>query len=337
MRETITLYNDSVRWGIRDETLLKVRGEVTEMTEQIRKILSVLLAFIMVMLCSAAAFADDELVEIDDDWGYVSREVIEQHTPEMTQELIHKDDNNWKKEEPAPKKEEKKEEPKKEEKKEEAPKKEEKKEEAPKQEEKKEEAPKQEEKQEEAPKQEEVPEENKESTAAGQKDAAPAENSSEATSDTNNEAAVGTGDEAASGDHENASGTGDETASDPSEGNQDEPEGETAEAGEGSESEQNGEDPADETAEGEPAEDEPEAQGDQVTVSVKSSLKAQGEMALTAVVNDPEGREYSYQWQVSEDGGQNFTDIENATTAEIEVLLNEENINNLWRVKVQAN
>ena len=60
-------------------------------------------------------------------------------------------------------------------------------------------------------------------------------------------------------------------------------------------------------------------------------------MALTAVVNDPEGREYSYQWQVSEDGGQNFTDIENATTAEIEVLLNEENINNLWRVKVQAN
>lgn len=287
------------------------------MTEQIRKILSVLLAFIMVMLCSAAAFADDELVEIDDDWGYVSREVIEQHTPEMTQELIHKDDNNWKKEEPAPKKEEKKEEPKKEE--------------------KKEEAPKQEEKQEEAPKQEEVPEENKEGTAAGQKEDTSAETSNETASDS--------GDEPTSGSEDaTEAGTGDETAADVSEGNGDESvtettegdpaEGETAE---GSETEQTGDAPADEAEDGETGTEEQEGQGDQVTVSVKSSLKAQGEMALTAVVNDPEGREYSYQWQVSEDGGQNFTDIENATTAEIEVLLNEENINNLWRVKVQAN
>ena len=59
-------------------------------------------------------------------------------------------------------------------------------------------------------------------------------------------------------------------------------------------------------------------------------------MRLLAVVNDPEGRDFLYQWQVSEDRGITYTDIQEATTDELKVELNDENINDMWRVRVQA-
>ena len=94
------------------------------MTKKLMKIFALVMACMMVLFISAAAYADevpakaetaeeeileqeeaetegveefddDDLVEIDDDWGYVSPEVIEQHTPEMTQEFIHADDPDW--------------------------------------------------------------------------------------------------------------------------------------------------------------------------------------------------------------------------------------------------
>ena len=67
------------------------------------------------------------------------------------------------------------------------------------------------------------------------------------------------------------------------------------------------------------------------------SMEDEFTMKLHAVVNDPEGRQFIYQWQVSEDGGQNYSDIEEATKAELDVELNAENINNLWRVRVDFN
>ena len=94
------------------------------MTKKLMKIFALVMACMMVLFISAAAYADeipakaenteeeileqeeaetegveefddDDLVEIDDDWGYISPEVIEQHTPEMTQEFIHADDPDW--------------------------------------------------------------------------------------------------------------------------------------------------------------------------------------------------------------------------------------------------
>ena len=235
-----------------------LRREVTEMTKKISKILAILLAFTMFFMISVTAFADeettaeepvqeetvaeeepekeeepakkeeapqqepvkeeeppkaeetkeeepeeepeadhssdddDELVEIEDDWGYVSPEVIEQHTPAHTPEFIHADDPDWKPEE---------------------------------------------------------------------------ENGTEET---------------------------------------------------------DGEQPEDETA------DAP------VTVKVISTMKSDDEMNLAAVVSDPLQREYSYQWQVSEDGGKSYRDMDNATEAELDILLDETNVTNLWRVKVQV-
>ena len=85
------------------------------------------------------------------------------------------------------------------------------------------------------------------------------------------------------------------------------------------------------------AEEEPEAEEEilQVTVTVKATLIDENLMVLDAVVKDPEGRNFTYQWQVSEDGGLTYVDIEDATEAELKVELTEENLNDLWRVKVQ--
>ena len=80
---------------------------------------------------------------------------------------------------------------------------------------------------------------------------------------------------------------------------------------------------------------EAEEEDPQITVIVKATLVDEGIMVLDAVVKDPEGRSFTYQWQVSEDGGLTYTDIEDATEAELMVELTEENINDLWRVKVQ--
>ena len=54
------------------------------------------------------------------------------------------------------------------------------------------------------------------------------------------------------------------------------------------------------------------------------------------MVNDPEGRQYIYQWQVSEDGGENFLDILGATADELQVELTENNRNDMWRIWGQA-
>ena len=80
---------------------------------------------------------------------------------------------------------------------------------------------------------------------------------------------------------------------------------------------------------------EEEEEDPQITVTVKATLVDEGIMVLDAVVKDPEGRSFTYQWQVSEDGGLTYKDIEDATEAELMVELTEENINDLWRVKVQ--
>ena len=70
-------------------------------------------------------------------------------------------------------------------------------------------------------------------------------------------------------------------------------------------------------------------------MTVKATLIDENLMVLDAVVKDPEGRSFTYQWQVSEDGGLTYVDIEDATEAELTVELTEENLNDLWRVKVQ--
>ena len=73
-----------------------------------------------------------------------------------------------------------------------------------------------------------------------------------------------------------------------------------------------------------------------VTVTVEISMIDDTIMRLLAVVNDPEGRDFLYQWQVSEDSGMTYTDIPEANTDELKVELTDENITDMWRVKVQA-
>ena len=73
-----------------------------------------------------------------------------------------------------------------------------------------------------------------------------------------------------------------------------------------------------------------------VTVTVEVSMISGNLMYLQAVVNDPEGRDFLYQWQVSEDCGMTYMDIPEANTDELKVELTDENITDMWRVKVQA-
>ena len=103
------------------------------------------------------------------------------------------------------------------------------------------------------------------------------------------------------------------------------------ESGEGSSDEANPEE--EETAE---PESEPETEKARVTVKVEISMIDETVMRLLAVVDDPEGREFLYQWQVSEDSGMTYTDIPEATTDELKVELTDENISDMWRVRVQA-
>ena len=81
--------------------------------------------------------------------------------------------------------------------------------------------------------------------------------------------------------------------------------------------------------------EEDKAQEAAVTVKIVATMTGENEMKLSAVVNDPEGRDYTFQWQVSVDGGKTFTDIADETAAEMDVELTEENITDMWRVKVQ--
>ena len=74
------------------------------MTEKIRKMLVLTLAFVMLMFVFVPSFAedvseeteefeDDELYTFDDDYcGYADSDLIADHTPEMTEELIFADD-----------------------------------------------------------------------------------------------------------------------------------------------------------------------------------------------------------------------------------------------------
>ncbi|MBR5961838.1 MAG: hypothetical protein IKZ98_12700 [Clostridia bacterium] len=99
------------------------------------------------------------------------------------------------------------------------------------------------------------------------------------------------------------------------------------------EDDEEGELPGEEPEETEPA-SEPEKP--RVTVTVEISMIDDTIMRLLAVVNDPEGRDFLYQWQVSQDGGMTYTDIQEATTEELRVELTDENINDMWRVRVQS-
>ena len=79
------------------------------------------------------------------------------------------------------------------------------------------------------------------------------------------------------------------------------------------------------------AEEEPE-----ITITITTVMSGEHEMKLIALVNDPANRKYTYQWQVSEDGGQSYTDIENETEDVLRVELDETNINDFWRVMVKV-
>ena len=70
---------------------------------------------------------------------------------------------------------------------------------------------------------------------------------------------------------------------------------------------------------------------------VEAVMVSDNEMKLKAKVNAPEGSVLSFQWQVSQDNGQNYSNIENATASEILVTLAESDMTNLWRVRVEAN
>ena len=63
-------------------------------------------------------------------------------------------------------------------------------------------------------------------------------------------------------------------------------------------------------------------------------MRSDNLMHLKAVIDDPEGNEYEYQWQVSVDGGENYEDVEDQTEDFMDVELDEENASNLWRVRV---
>ena len=255
------------------------------MTKKLMKIFALVMACMMVLFVSVAAYADEvpaeektteeevleqeeeveveveaeaeteeepdeeDLVEIDDDWGYISPEVIEQHTPEMTQEFIHADDPNW------PPKEETEATP--------------------------------------EPVAETTPE-VQETVEESVKDEAPAveETPAEVTEEKNEAEAT-----------EETEVTEDTT--------------ETTE-----------------TAETEETVEESAEQASKVTVKVTASMRSENLMHLKAEIDDPEGNEYEYQWQVSVDGGENYEDVEDQTEDFMDVELDEENASNLWRVRV---
>ena len=267
------------------------------MTKKLMKIFALVMACMMVLFISAAAYADevpakaetaeeeileqeeaetegveefddDDLVEIDDDWGYVSPEVIEQHTPEMTQEFIHADDPDWQPKEETAATPEPVAEP--------------------------------------APEVQETVEEPAENKAA---------ESTETPADVTDE------DKAESVD------VTENQAEDQSE---EETKEENAEPGE----EENVESTEEENVES--TEEENTEEASKVTVKVTASMRSDNLMHLKAVVDDPEGHEYEYQWQVSVDGGENYEDCEDQTEEFMDVELDEENASNIWRVRVHT-
>jgi len=198
---------------------------------------------------SEEEFDDDDLVEIEDDWGYVSRELIEQHTPEITQEFIHADDPDW------------------------------------------------------------VPE-GKEKPAAEEPAQENAPETAEDVTETEEESPAEATEETKTSTEESAEETKEETV------------------------EETAEETVEETQE--ETEEESEETASKVVVKVTASMRNENLMHLKAEVQDPEGKDYNYQWQVSVDGGDNYEDVEDAEEDFLDVELDEENMMNLWRVKVHA-
>ena len=82
-------------------------------------------------------------------------------------------------------------------------------------------------------------------------------------------------------------------------------------------------------------EEEDGEQVPEVTVTVTTVITGENEMKLIALVNDPENRAYTYQWQVSDNQGASYSDIADETSDVLRIELSEENRNNFWRVKVK--
>ena len=275
------------------------------MTKKLMKIFALMMACMMVLFISAAAYADevpakaetaeeeileqeeaetegveefddDDLVEIDDDWGYVSPEVIEQHTPEMTQEFIHADDPDW-----PPK---------------------------------------------------------DETAATSEPVTEPAPEVQETVEEpTENKAAESTETPADVTDEDKAEPI-DVTENQAEDQSEEETKEENAEPGEEENVESTEEENVESTEEEniEPTEEENTEEASKVTVKVTASMRSDNLMHLKAVVDDPEGNEYEYQWQVSVDGGENYEDVEDQTEEFMDVELDEENASNIWRVRVHA-
>ena len=75
----------------------------------------------------------------------------------------------------------------------------------------------------------------------------------------------------------------------------------------------------------------------EIIVTVEAVMVSENEMKLIATVHGAEEEtEFTFQWQVSVDEGESYSDIEDATENEILILLTEEDFGNLWRVRVQT-
>jgi len=341
------------------------------MTRKISMILALVLAVVMMALISVPSFAeeteeagwipeavateeptgeegeaeddDDFAIFDDDDWGYADPELIAAHTPEMTQEFIHADDPDW-----VPEGENEAEIPEAENPGEEASEPETPTEENPAEEnpapaEDGTEKPADEEPAEgtsgaEAPA-EETPAENNPADETPvqetpEEENPAVENPTEETPASNNPAEETHADEnpteeapapEESAPEAPAAETPAEETPAPEETAVDVPESDVP----AEEIPEGGETP-DET----PADEAPEKSA--VTVTIKTTMTGENEMKLNAVVNDPEGRAYSYQWQVSVDGGRTYEDIKDETADVMRVELTEENSGAMWRVRVQA-
>ena len=254
------------------------------MTEKIRKMISLILAVMVLMLVFVSSFAeesdefdtdafvafdedtdesddsmDDDLIDLDDDYcGFVDPEVIAEHTPEMTQDFIFADDSNS------------------------------------------------------------IPE----------------------TDDETAETIVA---EDVANEHEQTNEAEAQDEADPEMTGTESENSVIAEPEEGEVAEVMDAEVTEEKTEGEPeAEDVYEDTGveegepQEISVTVEATMIGENEMKLNAFVNGPEGYAFAFQWQISEDGGEHYRDIEEATNDELQVELSDSNINSLWRVKVNA-
>ena len=83
---------------------------------------------------------------------------------------------------------------------------------------------------------------------------------------------------------------------------------------------------------------QPETTGEdeEVTVTIVATMIDESIMKLHAEVHGPQEQKYYYQWQISEDGGKTYWDILGANEEDMEVELMDSNLDDLWRVWIQA-